>query len=970
MLKNVPEQENGRERIALERVERAVPPDLRQGLQILLAQSADPHAVLLRTEIFCDRHPDRFQHIASIPFGLQSLLAVFSSSEFLSDDVLQYPDWLLTILESGWLHRVRTHVEMMAELESWLTTADGVPKPVRMASFRRRQILRIMLRDVLGFAALSEITDEISNVADALLDVTYRRLRLDLIARHGTPRLPNGEECGFSVLGLGKLGANELNYSSDIDLIFFYEGDGQTDGENPISNREFFKKISTRLTDLLGTHTPEGFCYRVDLRLRPDGRLGEVCISVDAAKKYYAERSRDWELQMLIKARVVAGERGPGSAFLEWVQPMIYSTTVDFLAIEAMSETRERINEKLSARRRATGLDIKLSRGGIRDIEFLVQCLQRVHGGRAAWLRNSATLMALVRLRDKDLLSDSEYSRLASAYLFLRNLEHRLQFAADRQTHTLPDRPDQLDLFARRMPLPLMNGNPTGGELRRLVNLHLEQVHEIYQRVVHAQQPIYYTQQALTPNPLADASPLADSPAEEERFQAGASNLIRFLDQRAPGLAAVVARARLGGSQAAFEHFLEHVLKRNDWLKALDEDAVLAGYLCDVFQHSPHFAEHLVRTPEYFEELRSLRARGPSSTPYGEVMPLLEDIREVRRYYLQQMFRVQCESICLSTPVFDTLERTSQLADAAIAACYRIAIAQTLAVRGPETPGYQPSTQMMVIALGRLGMQEFDLGSDADLVFVLPDEDLPELHFWTRVAEKMVALLGSYTGIGTMFAVDTRLCPNGKGGALVQSESAYRDYFSSKAEAWEGIAYMKTRAIAGDTERATAFLEEIQKIDWRRYGQGGRSRKELMQMRMRLEKEQSAGNPLKTAAGGYYDIDFALMYLRLRGAGMFYKVLNTPRRIEVVEQMGHLDSSDAAFLRDAATFYRAVDHGLRIISGHSAGDLPTAETQLRLLTRLASRWMPEHLHDQPLAEELMQIQDRTRAFFNHLFGDQ
>lgn len=968
MLNQASTTETNRDLLALERIAHAVSPELRPGLEILLSQSADPRTALLRVESFCDSHPGHFQHLATIPFGLQALIAVFSSSDFLSDEILQHPDWLLVILESGWLHRIRSNVEMMAELESWLTTADGVPKPVRLASFRRRQILRILLRDVLGFAGLSEITDELSNVADALMDVTYRRLRLDLAARFGEPRLPNGEPCGFSIIALGKLGGNELNYSSDIDLIFVYDGDGQTDGAHPISNLEFFKKLSTRLTDLLGTHTADGFCYRVDLRLRPDGRLGEVCISHDAAKQYYAQRARDWELQMLIKARVAAGDRGPGAAFLEWVQPMIYSTTLDFSAIEQMSETRERINEKLNARRRTPGLDIKLSRGGIRDIEFLVQCLQRVHGGRAAWLRNSATLLALVRLRDKDLLSDSEYSRLASAYQFLRYLEHRLQSAADRQTHLLPDRPEQLSLFARRMPLTLMGGNPTADELRRLVNLHLEHVQEIYQRVIYAQQPIYYTQ-VLTPNPQADSAPILSSAEENDRFFGGSSNLIRFLDQRAPGLAAAVARTRLGRSQPAFEHFLEVVLKREEWLKALDADPVLAGYLCDVFQHSPYFAEQLVRTPEYFEELRGLRARGPSTSDYSSFLPLLEEMRDVRGYYLQQMFRIQAESICLSTPVFATLERTSQLADAAIDACYRIAIRQTLAVRGPDSAGYEPGRQMMVIALGRLGMQEFDLGSDADLVFVIPDADLPELHFWTRVAEKLVALLSSYTGLGTIFAVDTRLCPNGRGGALVQSESAYYEYFNSKAEAWEGIAYMKTRGVAGDTKRATEFLKEVQRLDWRKYGQGGRSRRDLRQMRSRLEKEQGANNPLKTAPGGYYDIDFALMYLRLRGAGMFYTVLNTPRRIEVVEQMGHLDSNDAAFLRDAATFYRAVDHGLRLISGHSEGSLPTAEAQLRILTRLVSRWVPDHLYDQPLPVELLQIQQRTRVFFNHLFGD-
>jgi glutamate-ammonia-ligase adenylyltransferase len=265
-------------------------------------------------------------------------------------------------------------------------------------------------------------------------------------------------------------------------------------------------------------------------------------------------------------------------------------------------------------------------------------------------------------------------------------------------------------------------------------------------------------------------------------------------------------------------------------------------------------------------------------------------------------------------------------------------------------------------------MLELDLASDADLVFVIPDADLPELHFWTRVAERMVSLLGSYTGDGTMFAVDTRLCPNGRGGALVQSESAFKDYFATTAQAWEGIAYMKSRAVAGDTERATTFLAELQKIDWRRYGQSGRSKMELRAMRARIEKEHGAENPLKTAAGGFYDIDFALMYLRLRGAGMFFKVLNTPARIEVVEQMGHLEPNDARFLLDAATFYRAVDHGLRLISGHTEGSLPNSEAQLRILTNLVSRWLPPHLYDQSLRDELLQIQQRTRVVFDRLFS--
>jgi glutamate-ammonia-ligase adenylyltransferase len=332
------------------------------------------------------------------------------------------------------------------------------------------------------------------------------------------------------------------------------------------------------------------------------------------------------------------------------------------------------------------------------------------------------------------------------------------------------------------------------------------------------------------------------------------------------------------------------------------------------------------------------------------------------------MFRIQTVSLCLRVPVFETLQHTSDLADAAIAASYRMALQQVAASHPPSTPGYELRNQLLVIALGRLGMREFDLASDADLVFVLPDEDRDEQVFWTRVAGRMIDLITAYTGAGLMFSVDTRLRPNGSAGALVQSEASYKEYFSKNAEAWEGIAYMKSRAITGDTERATKFLNELQQVDWRRYGQSGRSKRDLRQMRMRLEKEQGAGHPLKAGLGGFYDIDFLLLYLRLKGAGIFFKVLNTPERINIIEAMGHLERADAEFLRDAATFYRAVDHGLRVYSGHTEGSLPNSESQLEVLTDLVHRWTPEHLNQQPLKIELSKIQNRTREIFDRLFS--
>jgi glutamate-ammonia-ligase adenylyltransferase len=232
----------------------------------------------------------------------------------------------------------------------------------------------------------------------------------------------------------------------------------------------------------------------------------------------------------------------------------------------------------------------------------------------------------------------------------------------------------------------------------------------------------------------------------------------------------------------------------------------------------------------------------------------------------------------------------------------------------------------------------------------------------------MIGVLGAYTGDGVVFTIDTRLRPNGREGALVQTESAHKEYFERRAEAWEGITYMKARGVAGNIDRATEFLGELQEIDWRNYGQNGRSRMSLVEMRMRLEREQGARNPLKAGFGGYYDIDFALMYLRLKSAGFFFKVLNTPARIETIEKMGHLDREDAAFLQNAAAFYRAIDHGMRVSTGHAEGRLPKNHAQMTALTELVHRWTPISLHEGSLDVVFEQIRRETRAFFERIFG--
>ena len=641
-------------------------------ITILLASSPDPE----RARHFLNRlqreSPAAFERFASSPAALRYAIVTFSYSNFLAETVLRNPEWLLQVTTSGDLHRVLSAEEFAGGLRDFLGTEElAPPSPLVLARFRRRCLLRILLRDVLGMGTLSDIAEELSNLSDAILEVACQGIRRELGARHGVPMVTGADgerrECGFAVISLGKLGGKELNYSSDIDLMFLYTANGQTAGPEPVTNKEFFKKVANRYTELLSTYTAEGFCYRVDLRLRPDGRLGEICISLDGARDYYRARGRDWELQMLIKARVSAGDRELGRELLDFVEPMIYSTTTDFGAVESVSLTRERISEKLAAKPRQAvaganaGLDIKLRPGGIRDIEFLVQCLQRLHGGREPWVKHGGTLFALFRLRDKNLLSGLEYSRLASAYEFLRYLEHRLQFYDDRQTHTLPTDPVALELLAKKMPPDRSGESGAAAALESRLTRHLSEVRDLYERVIRAQKPIYYTAAPAIEGPAeeAGASPSAPDPLSE------AGNPAKFLDQRAPELAGAVARSNLRRSRERFEHFLEKVYANPELLARLNADPALVESAVDVFEHSQYFADQLIRNPELVSELAPL----PEFDPMAEAA-VARDAGEMRRFFARAMLRIQSESILRHISDDEILEATHRAqplpADAAV----------------------------------------------------------------------------------------------------------------------------------------------------------------------------------------------------------------------------------------------------------------------------------------------------------------
>jgi glutamate-ammonia-ligase adenylyltransferase len=987
-------QHRGRAAKNMETLRPVLPSGGAANLSRFLRQMPDPDTALnyLQRYLIEAGHPP--ESIFRPSRRLHAVLALFSHSHFLSDVVVRHPELIDWALDEERFYRVLSNEEMHSALGWSPAVADDSQIALTLARFKRMHLIRIALRDLLGTATLAEVTLELANLADAIIHGAHDYIRRQLIQKFGRPlsEADSGPiECQFVVLGLGKLGGRELNYSSDIDLMYLYTGDGMTSGPIRISNKDFILELASRLTQLLSMMTPEGCCYRVDLRLRPDGTMGELVLPLQAALEYYHRRARDWELQMLIKARPTAGAATLGRAFLHIVEPLIYQTTTDFSNVERVAETRDRIQEKLR-RRSKPGINVKLARGGIRDIEFLVQCFQRLYGGKDSWVRSGGTLFALHRLRDKGYLSLHDYSRLDSAYQFLRTIEHLLQVEDDRQIHTLPPNGDALGLLARKVRAKLLT-RPGGEALPAQVQRHLSDVIEIYERVIHAQRPtatVPKDEMPEEPPPERAVASLSGSDSVSvEDVEHSWRMQLRHLERESPALAQAVQALPLRRGRKHFEFFLNKIVPQPKLLREFEQLPALVECVADLIEHSPYLAENLIRYPEDVLELKAVAqlpsgekpadpgaASSSSFVGAGHAeMPV--EMRQMidgddsfedrcvwlRRYYRRNMLRLQAESIYRRRPIFATLADTSDLADHIIQAAYEIAVDAQCRATGRARPDHP----LRVIALGRLGMREFDLASDADLVFVLRDDAAGDKPWWIDVVNRIIETISSYTVEGLIFSVDARLRPMGRDGELVQTESAYKSYFAERAQAWEAITYMKSRAVAGDREGGTTFLTELQDVDWRRYGMSGDLSRLLLDMRNRLEREQGAQRPIKAGAGGYYDVDFILMYLRLLDAGIFFESLTTPERIEVIRSTGRLSARQAATLHETAVFFRALDHAIRVSTGHSSSKIPTSLFKQEILAELIGRWSKLKPTAQPLPSFVQQVRQSTRSLFLQIF---
>ena len=439
----------------LARIQQLVPPGVYESLAPLLASSPNPDAAANQFERLAETTSPEVMRLLDKHLSLvHYAIVVFGYSPWLGDTLIHNPDLFHGFVRERTLDRTHSREEFQESFARMRSRSFETDAAALLARFKRREYIRIMLRDVLGIATLAETTAEISALSDVLIEEALREADTQLQHRFGTPQWLDAEgrvaDSRFAVLSLGKLGGNELNYSSDIDLLYLYDGGMEAPGAE-ISNREYFIRLAQQTTELLSRHTREGPVFRIDLRLRPQGSEGEPAVPLPHAIHYYSHIAHDWELQAMIKARHSAGDLGLARELVRAVQPYVYRPEVNFVAIKTALETREKIG---SHRRRSLlkqpaqrGIDVKIDRGGIRDIEFLVQCLQRIYGGGESWLRSRGTLFALQKLHDKEHISGKDFHNLTNAYEFLRNLEHRLQLRQGQQTHRLPEAPARVAVF-------------------------------------------------------------------------------------------------------------------------------------------------------------------------------------------------------------------------------------------------------------------------------------------------------------------------------------------------------------------------------------------------------------------------------------------------------------------------------------------------------------------------------------------
>ncbi|HET7441091.1 MAG TPA: hypothetical protein VFJ47_07310 [Terriglobales bacterium] len=996
-------------RFLFSRIVGLISPSLAAAIPGLLTELPDPDSSLLLLErLASEPSQEILRLLERHHFLAHYAIVVFGHSRYLGETLLQNTDLLQGFLRERNLDRSFSREEFHEALARYRSRSFETDISLLLARFKRREYVRIMLRDVLKLAPLAETTAEISALADVLIGEALREAENRLQRRYEAPQHLDSEgrlvNTPFAVLSLGKLGGNELNYSSDVDLMYIF-GDGEEPAGARISNREYFIRLAQQVTEILSRVTNEGPVFRIDMRLRPQGGEGELAVSLGHALNYYAWSAHDWERQALIKVRHSAGNETLGREFIRGVQRYVYgglsqegdgfrglrqepfdsaqgspsrrsdsapgsgdaltpAKRLNFQAIATSLASREKMH--IRRRRSATrepdeSIDVKSDHGGIRDIEFLVQCLQRVYGGAEPWLRSGGTLFSLQKLHDKRHITGREFHDLTSAYQFLRHVEHRLQLRHGQQTHRLPASATDLQILQKSLE-GYVGGQDRLGDVRALVQRRMAAVSEIYKRVINQQQ-------FRRSEELAEIEFELRSPAEPAAVEQSQQQILDRLAADAPTVFEIASRPGLAPqARGALFRFLSSAFTSSERYGAVLRYPQAVEKALALFEYSEYLTEILVRHPEEIATLAELdrpnygrreeflfegtgrgdrMGRDPvfayvaeSPLAYGERLSLL------RQYYRHRVFAAGARDITELRDVYESLAATTAAVEDAVSVAFGIA-------GHPEG--------LAVLALGRLGSGEFDVLSDADVIFVCkPGRNQAAL---TRSAEQIMQALAAYTRDGSVFPVDTRLRPRGNEGELLVTPAQLQAYFEQEAQAWEALMYTKLRYLTGSralTEQAQKALDSL----FTRFAADAGFLPALREMRAKLEYAEAGEKSFKSSAGGMYDIDFLVSFLLVKH-GIPKKCGAVRERVWRCAAAGLLDKADAAVLDHAAELLRTVEHVVRLVVGRARKWLPATEHAREVTEELTSRILRRQFSG-GLEGELLQTFRDVRAIYQKL----
>lgn len=803
--------------------------------------------------------------------------------------------------------------------------ADGDARLKRsLRQLRNRVLLRVMARDLSGRAALDEVCATMSDLAEvalrAALDSAERRLR----AEFGTPRSSAGRAQSLVAVGMGKLGGRELNVSSDIDLVFVYPEEGETDARRSLTNHEYFDRLGRRLIGLLAEITEDGLVFRVDMRLRPYGDSGALATSFDALEAYLVAHGREWERYAWIKARPLSGERHDELAAI--VRPFVFRKYLDYASLAAMRRLHAEVRRDVA--RRELAEHVKLGPGGIREIEFVVQALQLIRGGRDPALTVRPTLEVLSVLSQKNLLPEQAARELADAYVFLRNVEHRLQYLDDRQTHTLPEDPED------RARIAAMCGFSSWESLYSRLEAVRAGVTRHFQDVLAESEPagsaLWQDDRAASAREL-EALGFRDPPAGAARL-AGARASQRYallpedskrrFDALVPALvAAAAATADPDATLARGLDLIEALARRAAYLALLAERRDALERVARMIATSSWAAELVTRHPLLLDELLderlldappdwpgfegALRASLAAAAPDTE-----RQMNLLREEHRARVFRLLAQDLAGALTVERLADHLSELADRVLGV--------TLELVWSQMPArHRNRARFAVIGYGKLGGKELGYASDLDLIFLYDDEDERAPENYARLARRMNHWLTSHTSSGVLFETDLRLRPSGESGLLVSPVSAFEKYQEEMAWVWEHQALTRARYCAGDADIGAAFEAIRERILKRE-----RNIPELKQEILAMREKMHAAHPnrsglfdVKHDRGGMIDIEFTVQYLVLAHAHRFAELTKNLGNIALLKMASEhalIAPELAERCRNAYREFRRIQHGLRL----------------------------------------------------------